>query len=535
MIKLRIQQIKLKFDHKKIDLENRICDIIHISKVDIISYKIIKKSIDARKSNDIVFLYTVDVVLKNRSKPVKVDKNIIMLTKEEKYTFSVPKIENHTNVESPIIIGSGPAGLFCALLLAENGFKPIVLERGSMVDKRIQDVNKFFESGQLNPQSNIQFGEGGAGTFSDGKLNTQVKDPFYRKDKILNAFIEAGAPEEIGYMNKPHIGTNYLVTVVKNIRERIISLGGTFKFDTLVTDLIIENKQVNGVVINNNVNLFSKHIVLAIGHSARDTFFQLNALGIPMEAKAFAIGLRIEHSQETISKNQYGKNYKHENLPVADYKLTYRSTSGRGVYTFCMCPGGYVVNATSEAKHLVCNGMSNFERNSLNANSAILVNVTPEDFEGSDVLAGVSFQRKWEEKAFKSGGSDYSMPIQLLEDFIKNRESKALGVIKPHIKGKYAFANLNNCLPVYVCDAIKEGVMDFEKKINGFANKDAVLTGVETRSSSPVRILRNEEFESEIKGLFPCGEGAGYAGGIMSAAIDGIKVAEQIAGQISKQ
>lgn len=532
---IRIQQIKVKLNHSISDLEKKACNILRISKDQIETIRIIKKSVDARKKNDINFLYSIDVVLKKLPKQISFDNNVIMLTQSEDYHFSVPKITDYgKHDQSPIIIGSGPAGLFCALVLAENGLRPMIIERGSKVEKRVEDINNFFEKGVLNLSSNIQFGEGGAGTFSDGKLNTQVKDSFHRKQKILNEFIKAGAPEEIGYINKPHIGTNYLIKVVKNIRERIIALGGIFKFDTTVTDLIIEDNHINGVITDKGEIFYTKNVVLAIGHSARDTFFKLNTLKVPMEAKAFAIGLRIEHLQETISKNQYGDYYNHKNLPVADYKLTYRSQKGRGVYSFCMCPGGYVVNATSEKEHVVCNGMSNFERNSLNANSAIIVNVTPEDFDSDDVLAGIHFQRKWEHSAFLAGGSDYSLPLQRLEDFINNKKSDSLGNIKPQIKGKYNLANLNDCLPNFVCEAIKEALIDFDKKISGFANKDTLLTGVETRSSSPVRILRNEIFESDIKGLFPCGEGAGYAGGIMSAAIDGIKVAEQVALKITR-
>lgn len=534
MTKIRIQNIKLKLDHETELLEKRICNLLRVPMSEISSYKIIKKSIDARKKTDIIFLYSVDVILKNNPRDGVIDGNNIMLINDKEYEFSTPKLMVTKEYKRPIVVGSGPAGLFCALLLAENGYRPIVLERGSDVEKRTEDVRAFFETGQLNEQSNIQFGEGGAGTYSDGKLNTQVKDAFFRKEKILEEFIAAGAPEEIGYINKPHIGTNYLITVVKNLREKIIRLGGDFRFNAHVTDLIIADLQINGVIINNTEQMYSKHVILAIGHSARDTFYRLKELNVPMEAKAFAIGLRIEHLQKMISKNQYGLNYEHKNLPVADYKLTYRSLSGRGVYTFCMCPGGYVVNAASETGHLVCNGMSNFERNSMNANSAIIVNVTPEDFDNNDVLAGVNFQRKWERAAFEAGGSDYSLPVQLWEDFLNNKTSETFGKITPQIKGKYRFANLNACLPDYVCEAIKEGVLDFDMKIDGFADNDAVLTGVETRSSSPVRILRDDRLESNIKGLFPCGEGAGYAGGIMSAAIDGIKVAEQVALQINQ-
>ncbi|PKM96013.1 MAG: FAD-dependent oxidoreductase [Firmicutes bacterium HGW-Firmicutes-1] len=526
MKRIRIQQIKLKLDHSPEQLEQRICDLLRIPMEEINHYVIVKKSIDARKKQSIYIVYTVEVELKETPKNGVVDGNSIMYTTEEHYTFPTTK---KPLASRPIIIGSGPSGLFCALILAENGYNPIVLERGQDVDQRIKDVNLFFEKGIINEASNIQFGEGGAGTYSDGKLNTQVKDSFFRREKIFEEFVEAGAPDEIKFMNKPHIGTNNLIKVVKKIRQKIERLGGEVRFNSKVTSLIIENNQITGVVINELEKLHSDNVVLAIGHSARDTFTKLKEQNIPMEAKAFAIGLRIEHLQEMISKNQFGDQYKHPNLPVADYKLTHRSKSGRGVYTFCMCPGGYVVNSSSEPGHIVTNGMSYFKRDSNNANSAILVNVTPEDFESTDVLAGIEYQRKWESMAFVLGGSNYKMPLQLWSDFLNNEPTTSLGSITPCLKGQYTFANLNDCLPHFVTEAIKESVLEFDMKIKGFAHSDAILTGVETRSSSPVRILRNEQFESSIKGLYPCGEGAGYAGGIMSAAMDGIKIAEQLA------
>ncbi len=526
MTKVKIQQIKFHLEHNQTQLELRICDLLRVKKEEIISYKILKKSFDARKKLAIVIVYSVEVELKNELQKGVVDGKNIMLTVEEGYVF--PHHQKSLNTR-PLIVGSGPAGLFCALLLAENGFAPIVLERGEAVDQRIQDVHDFFATKVLKENSNIQFGEGGAGTYSDGKINTQVKDAHFRKEKILNEFIKAGAPEEIGYMSKPHIGTDYLIRVVKNMRKKIESLGGEVRFNQQVTSLILHNNTIQGVVVNDTEKIMSDTVVLAIGHSARDTFKTLSEQGVPMEQKAFAIGLRIEHPQEMISKGQFGSAYQHEHLPVADYKLTHRTYAGRGVYTFCMCPGGFVVNSSSEKGGVVCNGMSYFKRDAVNANSAVLVNVTPEDFGSDHVLAGVEFQRKWEQKAFELGGSDYKLPVQLWKDFLSGKVSTAFGNVQPNLKGQHTFADLNECLPREIATAIKEGILEFDMKIDGFAREDAILTGVETRSSSPVRILRNEAFESSIQGLYPCGEGAGYAGGIMSAAMDGIKTAEQIA------
>lgn len=525
MNSILIQQIKMPLEHNDNDIEYKIHKILKVKKENINSYKIVKKSIDARNTNNIKIVYSIEVVIKNMHINKLINNKNIMSTKDEEYRF--PN-KNREILDRPIIIGSGPAGLFCGLILAENNYKPIILERGKDVDNRVNDVNSFFTSNTLNIESNIQFGEGGAGTFSDGKINTLVKDKFFRKEKVLKEFIKAGAPEEIMYVNKPHIGTDYLVTVVKNIRNKINDLGGEVCFNSKVTDLIIKDNEINGVVVNDEKIIKSSNVILAIGHSARDTFKVLKDHNINMEQKGFAIGLRIEHPQKMISRNQYGDLYNHPNLPVADYKLTYKSTLGRGVYSFCMCPGGFVVNSSSEIGHVVCNGMSNFIRNETNANSAIIVNVLPEDFGSNDILAGVEFQRKWEKTAFEVAGSNYSLPIQLFGDFLNNKESKEFGDVKPNTKGYYTFANLNNCLPSYVLGSLKEGILYFDKKIKGFARNDAILTGVETRSSSPIRIIRNDNYMSNIQGLYPCGEGAGYAGGIMSAAMDGIKVAEQV-------
>ena len=436
----------------------------------------------------------------------------------------------------PIVVGSGPAGLFCALLLAENGYRPLVIERGDEVDARNASVRAFFDSGILDTESNVQFGEGGAGTYSDGKLNTTVSDLFFRNSKVLGEFVEAGAPPEIVFLNKPHIGTDKLVKVVRALRKKIEALGGEVRFRSRVTSLIIKDDRVKGVIIGKadddgvgDERIESEVVVLAIGHSARDTFYDLAAQGIAMEPKAFAIGLRIEHPQEMISRRQFGEKWRHPDLPVADYKLTYRSANGRGIYTFCMCPGGYVVNSSSEIGMVACNGMSDYTRDSGNANSAVVVSVRPEDFGGVGALAGIEFQRGWEGRAFLAGGGDYALPVQTFGDFLAARPSTALGRVLPRIRGHYALADLNNCLPDYVASSIKEGIMAFDKKLRGFARPDAVLSGVETRTSSPVRILRDDTFQSPIRGLYPCGEGAGYSGGIMSSAIDGIKVAEAIA------
>ncbi len=495
---IRLQQLKFDLDHKKEDVKIKILKMLRIQSNQLIGYTIVKKSIDARKKKEIKIVYTVDVKVKDEEIIVENSKKPLTITKPKSYIFPY----STCNLDDrPVIVGTGPAGLFSALILAEQGLRPILLERGQDVDQRVKDVQTYFETGRLSTTSNVQFGEGGAGTFSDGKLNTMVKDKFMRNRRVLEEFVACGAPKDILYDNKPHIGTDYLREVVKRMREKITGLGGEVRFNSLVTSLIIENKAVVGVRINESEDIKTNNVVLAIGHSARDTFGMLRDMKVSMEKKPFAIGVRIEHPQNMISRRQYGEYYQHKALPVADYKLSHHCQNGRGVYSFCMCPGGYVVNASSELEHVVTNGMSNYLRNEENANSALLVNVTPEDFPQDDVLAGVTFQRKWESLAFIAGGSNYHIPIQLLGDFMDNRPSTTLGQVKPSLGKQVKLTNLHACLPPYVCEAIQEGIQAFDKKIQGFSRADAILSGVETRSSTPIRIIRDDNYMSNIQGL----------------------------------
>ena len=427
----------------------------------------------------------------------------------------------------PVIIGAGPAGLFCTYLLAKAGFQPILLERGEAVEERQKKVEHFWATGELDPQSNVQFGEGGAGTFSDGKLNTLVKDQHGRSRFVLKTFVEFGANDDILYESKPHIGTDVLIDVVKNLREEIKQLGGEIFFHSQVTDLRMENDAIKAVEINHKEWLSTDAVVFAIGHSARDTFRMLYEHHIPMSAKSFAVGVRMEHPQKMINENQYGSNYP-ESLPAAAYKLTRKVSEDRGVYSFCMCPGGYVVNASSEEGMTAVNGMSYHARAGENANSAMIISVNPEDFGSNHALAGVEFQRKLEKAAFIQGKG--KIPVQLFGDFCKNQVSTSLGKIMPNTKGEWTFGNVRAIFPENLAAGLEEGIKGCEKLIPGFARKDAILLGIESRTSSPVRIERsNETMENVVKGFYPCGEGAGYAGGIMSAAMDGIKVAEAIA------
>ncbi len=531
---IRINQIKLNVGHTEEQLLQSILHTLSIKETELIQWNIVKKSIDARKKPQIFYIYSVDVEVTNEialhKKLAKRKNNQIQMVSPISYSHVPCGAKDLDN--PPIIVGAGPAGLFCAYELAIQGYAPILLERGGAVEERRNDVEKFWETGILNTESNVQFGEGGAGTFSDGKLNTGVKDPSGRNKRVLETLVAHGAPEEILYDSKPHIGTDILINVVRSMRKRIIELGGSVRFHSKVTELIIEDNHIQGVRINHQKDqiLRSNIVVLAIGHSARDTFEYLYKAQIPMIAKSFAIGLRVEHPQELINISQYGKDYP-KMLPASPYKLTANLASGRGVYSFCMCPGGYVVNASSEEGLLAVNGMSYSKRDSRNANSAIVVTVNPSDYgaDDSQPLQGMYYQQMLEKRAYEAGQGN--IPIQLYGDYCQNIASTEVRTVIPEIKGKYLPTNIRQILPEFLGDSIQEGMEIFGKKIKGFSHPDTILSGIESRTSSPIRILRNQEFQSEIKGLYPCGEGAGYAGGITSAAIDGIKVYEAISNQ----
>ena len=519
---LRVRQIKISLQNDNdIYIRKQISKNLKINEKDIIDYKINKKSLDARKKDNIMYVYEFDVSLKNEKEILKRNKsNDIFITPNEEYKIEITGTKEFTN--RPVIVGSGPAGLFCAYILAENNYKPLIVERGNTVDERVKIIEEFWKTGKLDKNTNVQFGEGGAGTFSDGKLNTLTKDKEFRGKKVFDIFVENGAPEEIKYISHPHIGTDILRNVVKNIRNKIISMGGEFRFNTTLTNLNIKNNELVSIEVNNNEIIECNALILAIGHSARDTFEMLNNY-IKLTPKPFAIGVRIEHPQELINISQYGES--HKLLPPANYKLTYQTSNNRGVYSFCMCPGGFVVNASSEEGHLAINGMSNYKRNEKNANSALVVTITPNDF-GNDALSGIEYQRKLEKLAYEKGNGN--IPLQLYKDFKDNKVSTKFETITPSMKGSYQFANLNEILPNYIVDALKEAIPEFDKKIKGYANNDVILSAIESRTSSPVRIQRDDNGNSQIQGLFPCGEGSGYAGGITTAAMDGIRVAEYI-------
>ncbi len=484
-----------------------------------------RESIDARDKRKVHFVYIVDVVLDSfRHYPNLGCDNDIAAIPEVQYT-EIPSGQN-TLQGRPIIVGAGPAGLFAALLLAERGYRPLLLERGDDVDARTAKVAEFWSTGSLDSESNVQFGEGGAGTFSDGKLTTTIRDPRCRR--VLLDLVAAGAPPNILFLQKPHVGTDILRGVVKNLRERIVNAGGEVRFRAKVTDIVIDRGAIKGVIVNGESTYLSAALILALGHSARDTLAMLLARGVEMGPKAFAIGARIEHPQSLIDEAQYGAFAGHPNLGPADYKLAHSLPGGRAAYTFCMCPGGAVVAAASEDGRLVTNGMSEQARDRPNANSALLVGVLPSDFGSNHPLAGVDFQRRWEERAFIIGGGDYRAPVQKLNDFLRGRETTALGKVPPSYLPGVSGADLAACLPQFVVENMRAAIRNFDRKLKGFACPDALLTGVETRSSSPVRLVRDTGYESNIKGLYPAGEGAGYAGGIMSAAVDGLRLAESI-------
>jgi len=528
---LRINELKLPHDHPESAVRAAIINRLGIADSELVSFSIFKRSTDARKRTAILFIYSVDILVQDEAA-------LLARLKGDKHIIPTPDMGYHpvsqapaSLKERPIVIGTGPCGMFAGLILAQMGFKPIILERGKAVRERTKDTWELWRNNKLDPESNVQFGEGGAGTFSDGKLYSQIKDPRHLGRKVMQELVKAGAPEEILYVARPHIGTFRLVGVVEHIRHSIEALGGEIRFQSRVEDIVIENGKVCGVKLASGETLTSSHVVLAVGHSARDTFQMLYDRGVHIEAKAFSIGFRIEHPQSMIDQCRLGANVSNPALGAADYKLVHHCKNGRSVYTFCMCPGGTVVAATSEAGRVVTNGMSQYSRNERNANSGIVVGITPEvDYPGHP-LAGIEFQRLWESRAFELGGGTYEAPGQMVGDFIAGKPSTKLGKVIPSYTPGVHLTDLATSLPDYAIEAIREALPAFDKQIKGFARYDAVLTGVETRTSSPIRITRkDDDFQSlNVQGLYPAGEGAGYAGGILSAAIDGIKVAEALA------
>ncbi|MBC3808190.1 NAD(P)/FAD-dependent oxidoreductase [Undibacterium seohonense] len=537
---LRLTDIQLPLDHKEEDLTDAILKRLQIQADELLDFLVFKRSYDARKKSAIILIYTVDVSVKDEDALLHKTKSIQGQAKVGKTPDTTYKFVAHakqTSFPRPVVIGFGPCGLFAALILAQMGYKPIVLERGKAVRERTKDTWGLWRKRELQPESNVQFGEGGAGTFSDGKLYSQIKDPKHYGRKVLTEFVKSGAPEEIMYVSKPHIGTFRLVKMIEEMRNNIIELGGEIRFQQKVTDFDIKDGQICGVTINDHEKIETDHVVLAVGHSARDTFQLAYDRGIYVEAKPFSVGFRIEHPQSIIDKARFGPNAGNKILGAADYKLVHHAKNDRSVYSFCMCPGGTVVAATSEPGRVVTNGMSQYSRNERNANSAIVVGISPEvDYPGHP-LAGIDFQRALESKAFEVGGGTYNAPGQLIGDFLSNRASTELGSVVPSYKPGITLCNLAEVLPAFAIEAIREAIPEFEKQIKGFSLQDAILTGVETRTSSPIRIKRRDDDLQSLntEGLYPAGEGAGYAGGILSAAIDGIKVAEAVAISINKK
>jgi uncharacterized FAD-dependent dehydrogenase len=531
---LRLTELKLPLDHGEGAIADAIRERLRIKPDDLRSYSVFRRAVDARKKSAIALTYTLDVDLKDEA--VVLARNMsdkhLSLTPDMRYRFVAQASEPRPS--RPVVVGTGPCGLFAGLILAQMGFCPIILERGKVVRERTKDTWGLWRRSVLNPESNVQFGEGGAGLFSDGKLYSQIKDPHHYGRKVLMEFVKAGAPSEIEYIAKPHVGTFRLVTVVEAMRESIEALGGEYHFGSKVVDLEIEERldgarQVRGVVLANGTRIATDHVVLAVGHSARDTFQMLFDRGVAIEPKPFSIGVRIEHPQSLVDRCRYGSAAGHPLLGAADYKLIHHASNGRSAYSFCMCPGGTVVAAASEPGRVVTNGMSQYSRNERNANAGIVVGITPADYPGHP-LAGIAFQRHWEERAFEAGGKNYAAPAQRVGDFLAQQPSTALGEIVPSYRPGVKPTDLATCLPDFAVAAIREALPAFDRQIKGFAAADAVMTGVETRTSSPIRIRRDEAFQSlNTRGLYPAGEGAGYAGGILSAGVDGIRVAEAVA------
>lgn len=527
---LRITELKLPIDHPEEDLRPALLQRLGIDSDALLDFTLFKRSYDARKkSSELCFIYTIDFEVRDEAA-------LLLRLANDRHVNPAPdvsyKVVGHAPqglTERPVVVGFGPCGIFAGLLLAQMGFKPIILERGREVRQRTKDTWGLWRKNVLNPESNVQFGEGGAGTFSDGKLYSQIKDPKFHGRKVLHEFVKAGAPEEILYVSKPHIGTFRLTGVVETMREEIKALGGEVRFEQRVTDVLIEDGQLLGVELDGGERIESRHVIMALGHSARDTFRMLHARGVYMEAKPFSVGFRIEHPQSLIDRARLGKYAGHPKLGAADYKLVHHAKNGRSVYSFCMCPGGTVVAATSEPNRVVTNGMSQYSRNERNANSGIVVGITPEDYPGGP-LAGIELQERLESHAYLLGGSTYEAPAQLVGDFIAGKASSELGSVEPSYKPGVKLVDLADALPAYAIEAIREALPAFDKQIKGFALHDAVLTGIETRTSAPLRITRGETMQSlNVKGLFPAGEGAGYAGGILSAGVDGIRIAEALA------
>jgi uncharacterized FAD-dependent dehydrogenase len=535
---IRISNLQLPLNHDDQALNNAVLARLSIQTDDLLSFVVHRRGYDARKKSNIVLIYTLDVnTTQNESLLAAFAfDQLIKASPDMSYKFvAQAQAEMDTDQRKrPLVIGFGPCGLLAGLVLAQMGYKPIILERGAAVRQRTKDTFGFWRKKILNTESNVQFGEGGAGTFSDGKLYTQVKDPNHYSRKVLAEFVAAGAPEEILFVSKPHIGTFRLVSMVEKMRAQITALGGEVRFDVRVDDVHIEDGQINGVTLSSGEVIYSNHVALAIGHSARDTFKMLFDKNVYIEAKPFSIGFRIEHPQSAIDEARFGKNAGNEILGAADYKLVHHCDNGRSVYSFCMCPGGTVVAAASEPHQVVTNGMSQYSRAERNANSAIVVGIDPSDYPG-DALAGIELQRQLERKAYQLGGENYDAPAQRVGDFLKGKSSQKLGSVEPSYKPGIKLTDLADALPDFCIAAIREAIPVFNRKVKGFALEDALLTGVETRTSAPICIKRGQDMQSiNTVGLYPAGEGAGYAGGIMSAAIDGIKIAEAMALSMNK-